>query len=66
MQIVKTRKIECDCGENVFEMLGTLKQVRVDAKKHGWYYSRFSRWVCPHCQNEQQREWVGMVQCPID
>jgi hypothetical protein len=65
MQIIKTRKINCDC-DAVFERIGTLKQVREQAKKEGWRYSRFTGWVCPACQKEQHNEWVGMVQRSVN
>lgn len=62
---IKTRKISCDC-DAVFVRIGTLKQVRELARKSGWYWSKFSGWVCPSCQKENQKEWVAHVQCPID
>lgn len=65
MQIVKIRKINCQC-DKVFERIGTLKQVRSIAKKEGWHYSRFTGWKCPACLEEDHREWVGAVKSFVE
>ncbi len=59
--IRKTVSIICFCGENLVTGEEFTKEARAEARKKGWWHSKFSGDRCPRCVKLDEEEHTGLI-----